>query len=141
MGTIEFFSFFCNNFARFSKNICEKYVKIYPPPFIEALIEHYFRGEYICNSHLLCKFNYIKFFSADEFAEKILKNYNNIESPEDFYIKNKSISSTWKVAQITDFHIDLDYVEGSVGNCINPICCHDNQENISYTKNYFGKIF
>lgn len=29
----------------------------------------------------------------------------------------------FKVLQISDTHYDLDYVEGSVSNCEEPLCC------------------
>ena len=71
----------------------------------------------------------MKFLEADDYAKKILgeKNNNNKEDKDIKNIKHIDLidenATNWNVAQIADIHTDLNYQEGSLGNCIDPICC------------------
>lgn len=129
-GVIQLANFICRNFIKISSDACKEYIDFYTPPLFDSLLDHYFNGEYICNFHFICEIDHFKFLSADDYARDILnksdiKNqYENKKSLKHVDLININ-ATTWKVLQVSDIHTDLNYVEGTLGNCIDTVCCHE----------------
>jgi len=136
-GLIEFANFICKNFIKISSEACKSYIGFYTPVLIESLLDHYFTGEYICNYHFICKYDHFRYLTAEQYAERILKNNSTEPEALDYQNKMKDLkhteminnnATTWKVLHISDIHTDLGYEEGSIGNCIDPVCCQANNK-------------
>ena len=108
-----------------AKDVCISYVDNYGTIFIENLFSKYFEGYFFCEKIDLCPTEKPKkYINPDEYAEKLLKDKKTI-SKENLGEKE----NTLKVLQITDIHLDLEYQEGTSGECNFPICCRNSTNN------------
>lgn len=102
-------------------NICHEYVHVYGPIVTESLIDHYLNGNYICTMSYMCQTQHFIKLNADDYAMQLLQDKPlNQTHPE-----IDETAPVWKVLQVTDIHVDLNYVEGSRGVCPRALCCRN----------------
>ncbi len=136
IGLFNLLSFICDKFVHLSQAACDGYINNYGHVILDSLMDHYMTPEYICTKLSICKNIHYQLLDADDYAKNLL-----IDKPKT--IKKSTINNsatTWKMLHVTDIHTDTQYIEGSVGNCIDPFCCRkDSQADKSQSVKLSGK--
>lgn len=117
-GMLELINQVCRIFFRFSKAACDTYIQGYAPVIIDSLLDHYSTGEYICSFSIICDYLHVKKLNPDDYAKELLK-----DKPKKVLPEIPENPKKWKVMHLTDMHTDLEYTEGSIGECNDPSCC------------------
>ena len=107
-------------------------------------MDHYLTGDYICSKNFLCDHDHIKYLEADDYAKQILGN-DTQKTQNKTYLKHIELidenATTWKIAQVADIHTDLNYKEGSLGNCKDVVCCQGSVSKLkSSSLKFLGKF-
>jgi len=128
-GLLKLFDVICKLFLNYSEAACNIYIGDYAPVIIDSLLDHYMTGEYICSFSPICDYMHVQKLDADDYAKEILKDKPKKDLPEIPENPKK-----WRVMHLTDLHTDLQYTEGSAGECNDPTCCQPQNKAISKRK-------
>ena len=113
------------HFTNVDNRVCDGAINHYKDIVIDSFIRRFINGDYLCSLAKICE-DTNEYESIEDFAERILKDKPEIKEKE--IIKTKNDDDYYKVVQVTDIHLDMEYKEGAVANCILPICCRDLQD-------------
>ncbi|KAK5643667.1 hypothetical protein RI129_007512 [Pyrocoelia pectoralis] len=108
----------CYNMRIFTKEMCDGIVEVYVPTILTAFKISKLTSSAICNFLLGESCPDVHSFLYDWNV-----TFPNVTKP--IAVKNipQDGRPTIKVLQLADLHLDLKYVEGSNGNCYDPLCC------------------
>jgi sphingomyelin phosphodiesterase len=106
----------------FPAEVCDGAVDLYADLVVDSFFKRFLDGDWICSLIKICQ-DTKEYESIEEFAERILKD--KPESIEREVVKRKNDEDYYKVVQITDIHLDMEYKEGTVANCVKPLCCRE----------------
>jgi len=110
------------HFTKLDNKVCDGAISLYGDIVIDSFIRRFVNGDYICSLVNICE-DTTEYESVEDFAQRILKDKPEIKEKE--VIKTKNDEDYYKVVQVTDIHLDMEYKEGAVANCILPICCRE----------------
>ena len=120
-----------------AQGACEGYIDNYGSILFENLFSKYFEGYFLCEKIDLCPTQKPKkYINPDNYAKRLLNS--KVKRLKENIKEN---GKTLKVLQITDIHLDIEYQEGTSGECKYPICCRNstNDESINNPKKLCGK--
>ena len=100
--------------------ICDGAIDHYKDIVVESFLRRFIDGDYICSLLKICN-DTTEYETIDDYAKKILGDKPPTKERE--IVKRKSDDNYYKVVQVTDIHLDMEYEEGSVANCNLPLCC------------------
>jgi sphingomyelin phosphodiesterase len=121
IGVFEFWVFICEHIVGLSHPACDGYVNQYGHVMIDAVIDHYLTGEFICTFTHMCKDKHFVILEGEEYARDLLKDKPlGLPQPE-----INTNATTLKIMHITDIHTDTKYAEGSIATCMDPFCCRN----------------
>jgi len=83
---------------------------------IKAMQDRYINADYICSTVSACSFPTYQEENLSDWASKVLSDKPSSKSPT-------FSNSTFRFAQLTDIHVDLNYQEGSSTQCDGISCC------------------
>ena len=110
------------HFTKIDDRVCDGAIAHYKDIVLDSLIRRFVDGDYICSLLNICQ-DTTDYETIDDYAQRILKDKPETKPKE--VVKTKNDDDYYKVVQVTDIHLDLDYKEGTVANCILPICCRE----------------
>ncbi len=110
------------HFTKIDNKVCDGAIEHYKDIVIDSIIKKFVNGDYICSLIGICE-DTSDYESIEDFAERILKNKPEIKKNK--ILKTKNEDDYYKVVQVTDIHLDMEYKEGAVANCILPLCCRE----------------
>ena len=110
------------HFTNIDNKVCDGAIEHYKDIVIDSVIKRFVNGDYLCSLISICQ-DTTDYETIEDFAERILKNKPETKPKE--IIKTKNDDDYYKVVQVTDIHLDMEYKEGTVANCILPICCRE----------------
>ena len=113
------------HFTSIDNKVCDGAINLYKDVVLDSFIRRFINGDYICSLVEICE-DTTEYESIEDFAERILKDKPEVKEKE--IIKTKNDDDYYKVVQVTDIHLDMEYKEGAVANCILPICCRELQD-------------
>ena len=111
------------------RGVCNTYVTLYGPHFIDMLLLRATNEENLCHNLGLCIEGELAEDSYD-YAIRVLKG-----KPKDK--KREKIDETapiLRMIQITDIHLDTQYIENGAVFCDEPVCCRTPASNYSRIK-------
>ena len=110
------------HFTKIDNKVCDGAISLYGDIVIDSFIRRFVNGDFICSLVNICQ-DTTEYESVEDFAQRILKDKPEIKEKE--VIKTKNDEDYYKVVQVTDIHLDMEYKVGAVANCILPICCRE----------------
>ena len=110
------------HFTKIDDKVCDGAIEHYKDIVIDSVIRRLVNGDSVCSFFKICN-DTTEYESIEDFAERILKNKPEIKEKE--IVKRKNDEDYYKVVQVTDIHLDMEYKEGTVANCIKPLCCRE----------------
>lgn len=122
----------CVNARYESEDVCSSIAKLFTGEVTKVLAYALFTPDQICGllSDNHCGHIYDPFadwtvsLEASEYIDlDMLHQYGIDEKLHQLDQKSKSQSSKYKVIHISDTHVDLNYAEGSISDCEEPLCC------------------
>ena len=113
------------HFTSIDNKVCDGAINLYKDVVLDSFIKRFINGDYLCSLVKICE-DTTEYESVEDFAERILKDKPEIKEKE--IIKTKNDNDYYKVVQVTDIHLDMEYKEGAVANCVLPICCRELQD-------------
>jgi len=113
------------HFTKIDNKVCDGAINLYKDVVLDSFIRRFVNGDYLCSLAKICN-DTTEYESIEDFARRILKDKPEVKKKE--IIKTKNNEDYYKVVQVTDIHLDMEYKEGAVANCILPICCRDLQD-------------
>ena len=108
--------------TKIDNKVCDGALNLYEDIVYDGLIKRFVNGEYICSMAKICN-DTNEYESVDDYARRILPGKPEIKQKE--IVKRKNDEDYYKVVQVTDIHLDMDYKPGAVANCILPLCCRE----------------
>ena len=109
-------------FTKVDNRVCDGAIDHYKEIVVDSMIKRFVNGDHLCSLLNICT-DTTDYESIEDFAERILKD--KPETKKDEIVKRKNDEDYYKVVQVTDIHLDMEYKEGTVANCILPICCRE----------------
>ena len=110
------------HFTSIDNRVCDGAIEHYKDIVIDSVIKRFVNGDYICSLINICQ-DTTDYETIEDFAERVLKDKPETKPKE--IVKTKNDDDYYKVLQVTDIHLDMEYKEGTVANCILPICCRE----------------
>ena len=110
------------HFTKIDDRVCDGAIAHYGDIVVDSFIRRFVNGDYVCSLFKVCN-DTTDYESIEDFAERILKDKPEVEKRE--IVRTKNDDNYYKVVQVTDIHLDMLYKEGTVANCILPICCRE----------------
>ena len=110
------------HFTKIDDEVCDGAIEHYKDIVIDSVFRRFIDGDTVCSFLKICN-DTTEYETVEEFAERILKNKPEIKNKE--IIKRKNDDDYYKVVQVTDIHLDMEYKEGTIANCIKPLCCRE----------------
>ena len=110
------------HFTKVDDKVCDGAIEHYKDIVIDSVIRRFVNGDAVCSFLKICN-DTTEYESIEDFAERILKNRPEIKEKE--IVKRKNDEDYYKVVQVTDIHLDMEYKEGTVANCVKPLCCRE----------------
>ena len=110
------------HFTNIDNKVCDGAIEHYKDIVIDSVIKRFVNGDYICSLINICQ-DTTDYETIEDFAERVLKDKPETKPKE--IIKTKNDDDYYKVLQVTDIHLDMEYKEGTVANCVLPICCRE----------------
>ena len=110
------------HFTKIDDKVCDGAISLYGDIVIDSFIRRFINGDYLCSLLKVCN-DTTEYESVEDFARRILNDKKKIKERE--IVKTKNDDNYYKVVQVTDIHLDMYYKEGTVANCIKPICCRE----------------
>ena len=109
--------------AKLQSEVCEGAISHYGDIVIESLIRKFADSNYLCALMKSCN-DTTEYESIENFAQKTLLNKKEKKNKIN-YSKTENTKNYYKVVQVTDIHLDMEYKEGSIANCNYPLCCRE----------------
>ena len=100
--------------------VCDGAIDHYKDIVVDSFFRRFLDGDYICALIKICN-DTTEYETIDDYAKRILGNKPPTQERE--IVEKKNDDNYYKVVQITDIHLDMEYEEGSVANCNLPLCC------------------
>ena len=110
------------HFTKLDNKVCDGALDLYADIVVDSFIRRFINGDYICSLAKICN-DTTEYESVEDFARRILNNKPEIKKRE--IVKRKNDEDYYKVVQVTDIHLDMEYKVGTVANCILPLCCRE----------------
>jgi sphingomyelin phosphodiesterase len=98
--------------------VCDGLLNQYANVALEGLADRYLDPSYACFKIGFCN---DPFFIEENFTHWRQEVLVDTPEAQPWPISN---SETFKFLHVSDIHIDPDYIEGSIADCNEPICCH-----------------
>ena len=96
--------------------ICNQLIDVFKQVVIDALMDKIFDHEYVCKVLGHCSGpHYIK-EDFEFYMSSVMRNKPSRPA-------KGNLTDTYKFVQVSDIHIDLEYRQGTVGDCGIPQCC------------------
>ncbi len=102
--------------------VCDGAIEHYRDIVVDGVIKGVLDGDHLCDLVHICNFT-DRYESIEEFAERVLGD--KPEPKEKKIEPRKNDEDYYKALQVTDIHLDMKYKEGTVANCIKPLCCRE----------------
>ena len=106
--------------TKYDKKVCDGAIDRYKDIVIDSFIKRFLDGNYVCTVTNMCK-DTTEYESIDDYAKRILEDKPAPKERE--IVERKNEDNYYKVLQISDIHLDMEYEEGTVVNCNLPLCC------------------
>lgn len=121
-------SSFCQTAQIESPEVCLNVTKLFTPEIVKVLSNGLFKPSQICGllSNNTCgHFNNPMADWEVNLNVSHLLNLTELAERRKIEEARKQPMETYRVIHISDTHVDLDYVEGSIANCGQPLCCRN----------------
>ena len=136
--TMTIFYTFMEHAASFfiDRSVARACIANYGDILMNSIFTRIFNPDILCPKFRLCNNNYPS-IPITSYAERILSQQ---PQPRSTSLTSPSSSSTSiRMLQLTDIHLDLHYTENSVANCNLPFCCQTNSNPpLNYTSLTFA---
>ena len=106
--------------TKYDKKVCDGAIDRYKDIVIDSFIKRFLDGNYVCTVTNMCK-DTTEYESIDDYAKRILEDKPAPKERE--IVERKNEDNYYKVLQVSDIHLDMEYEEGTVVNCNLPLCC------------------
>ena len=127
------------HFTKLDDRVCDGAVDHYDDIVVEAVIRRFVNGDYICTLLKICN-DTTEYESIDDYAKKILGDKPETQKKE--IVPRKNEDDYYKVLQVTDIHLDMEYKEGTVANCNLPLCCRElHDDDLVPVKQIFAGLY
>ena len=110
------------HFTKLDDRVCDGAIDHYKDIVVDAVLRRFLNGDYICTLLKICT-DTTEYETIDDYAKKILGD--KPETKEREIVQRKNDDNYYKVLQVTDIHLDMEYKEGTVANCNLPLCCRE----------------
>jgi len=110
------------HFTKLDDRVCDGAIDHYDDIVVDAFIRRFLNGDYVCTLLKICN-DTTEYDTIDDYARRILAD--KPETKEREVVPKKNDEDYYKVLQVTDIHLDMEYKEGTVANCNLPLCCRD----------------
>jgi len=110
------------HFTKLDDRVCDGAIDHYDDIVVDAFIRRFLNGDYVCTLLKICN-DTTEYDTIDDYARRILADKPEIKERE--VVPKKNDEDYYKVLQVTDIHLDMEYKEGAVANCNLPLCCRD----------------
>ena len=127
------------HFTKLDNKVCDGAIDHYKDVVLDSFIRRFINGDYICSLVNICN-DTTEYESIEDFAHRILTNKPQVKEKE--IMKRKNDDDYYKVIQVTDIHLDMEYKEGTVANCNLPICCRElNDDDLVPVKRVYAGFY
>ena len=113
------------HYTKLDNKVCDGAIDHYGDIVVESFLKRFLNGDYICTLFKLCS-DTTEYDTIDDYARRILKDKPETKDRE--VIPKKADEEYYKVVQVSDIHLDMEYKEGAVANCNLPLCCRELQD-------------
>jgi len=110
------------HFTKLDDRVCDGAIDHYDDIVVDAFLRRFLKGDYVCTLVKICN-DTTEYDTIDDYARRILAD--KPETKEREVVPKKNDEDYYKVLQVTDIHLDMEYKEGTVANCNLPLCCRD----------------
>ena len=100
--------------------VCNGSYYLYRDIVVDAFYNRFLAGDVLCTLMTICN-DTTEYETIDDYAKKILGNKPPTKERE--IVERKNDDNYYKVIQVTDIHLDMEYEEGTIANCDLPLCC------------------
>ena len=108
--------------SKLDDRVCDGAIDHYGDIVVDAFLKRFLNGDFVCTLLKICT-DTTDYESIDDYAKKILGDKPEKKEREIVFRKNEE--DYYKVLQVTDIHLDMEYKEGTVANCNLPLCCRE----------------
>ena len=108
------------HYTKVDNRVCDGAIDLYDDIVVDSFIRRFLNGDFVCTLLKICN-DTTEYESIDDYARRILSD--KPETKEREIVPKKSDDNYYKVLQVTDIHLDMEYKEGTVANCNLPLCC------------------
>jgi sphingomyelin phosphodiesterase len=108
------------HFTKLDDRVCDGAIDHYDDIVVDAFLRRFLNGDFVCTLVKICN-DTTEYDTIDDYARRILAD--KPETKEREVVPKKSEDDYYKVLQVTDIHLDMEYKEGAVANCNLPLCC------------------
>ena len=127
------------HFTKIDNKVCDGAIDHYKEIVMDSFIKRFVNGDYICSLINICE-DTTEYESIEDFARRILKDKPPVKERE--IVKRKNDEDYYKVVQLSDIHLDMEYKEGTVANCNLPVCCRElNDDDLVPVKQIFAGLY
>ena len=110
------------HYTKLDNRVCDGAIDHYDDIVVDAVLRRFLNGDYLCTLLKICE-DTTEYDTIDDYARRILAD--KPEKKEREVVPKKTDDDYYKVLQVTDIHLDMEYKEGAVANCNLPLCCRD----------------
>ena len=108
------------HFTKLDDRVCDGAIDHYDDIVVDAFLRRFLNGDFVCTLVKICN-DTTEYDTIDDYARRILAD--KPETKEREIVPKKNEDDYYKVLQVTDIHLDMEYKEGAVANCNLPLCC------------------
>ena len=106
--------------TKLDNRVCDGAIDHYKEIVVDAFLRRFLDGDYVCTLIKICE-DTTEYESIDDYAKRILGDKPAPKERE--IVERKNDDDYYKVLQVSDIHLDMEYEEGTVANCNLPLCC------------------
>ena len=106
--------------TKLDNRVCDGAIEHYKDIVVDAFLRRFLDGDYVCTLIKICE-DTTEYESIDDYAKRILGDKPAPKERE--IVERKNDDDYYKVLQVSDIHLDMEYEEGTVANCNLPLCC------------------
>ena len=110
------------HFTKLDDRVCDGAIDRYDDIVVDSFLRRFLNGDYVCTLLKICN-DTTEYDTIDDYARRILADKPVTKKRE--VVPKKDDSNYYKVLQVTDIHLDMEYKEGTVANCNLPLCCRE----------------
>jgi len=110
------------HYTKVDIRVCDGAIDLYDDIVVDSFLRRFLNGDYVCTLLKICN-DTTEYESIDDYARRILSD--KPETKEREIVPKKSDDNYYKVLQVTDIHLVMEYKEGTVANCNLPLCCRE----------------